>query len=420
MIWQTIKKQFLIFGRNRQQLLLLFALPVLLIVILSVSLSSFMAGERVQLQTKVALIEEESEAEQIAQLVGEIQAINNLEETQKREIVEGVKQTLIIAPLEEVLEKTGEAIQLDKVHATDEAAILNDDTYTAIIKVPKQFTADTLRAAFLAEGNPGKLTITLNESSELSAQIVTDVVTSFQNQLTILIEAGKVGIDTQTLLTAGKGMKGEVVEQESVRPISAKQYYTIGMAVMNVLYIATAVGSFAFVEKELHVFDRIMLANISPRVYLFGIFISTMIFSLFQLFFVFGFSWIFFGVTWPDLVAFIMVTIGLASAVGGLAVFMTAVSYRTNSEFIINFISTVLVAFLALIGGSFFPIGELSSILQKLGNFTPNGAGMVAYISLLRGENIATILPYLLGLCLFTISMLIVAILFFPKRGSSS
>lgn len=419
MIWQIVKKQLTVFGRNPQQLLLLLGLPILLIVILSISLSGFIAGEAVRLEAKVALIEAESEEEQIEQLVGEIQA-SQLTKTQKGEIIEVVIQTPIIAPLEDVLRKMGDIIQLEKVASAEEATILNDDSYTAMIKVPKQFTADTLRAALLMEGNPGKLEITLNEGSELSAQIVMDVVTIYQNQLTMLAEAGKAGIDAQRFIGLEEEIAGEVVEQEQVRSISSKQYYTIGMAVMNVLYIATAVGSFAFVEKESHVFDRIVLANLSPWTYLSGIFISTVIFSLFQLSIVLAFSWIVFDVTWSNRVGLFMVTTFLACAVGGLAVLLTAVSYRVESEYIINFFSVVLIGFLALIGGSFFPIGDLSKMIQKIGDFTPNGAGMMAYLGLLRGENIAMIMPQIFVLCIFTISFLVVAVIFFPKRGRST
>src|SRR5690625_6912958 len=47
-------------------------------------------------------------------------------------------------------------------------------------------------------------------------------------------------------------------------PVDAKEYYTIGMAVMNVLFIASTIGSYAYREKRTHVFNRIIVADI-PR-----------------------------------------------------------------------------------------------------------------------------------------------------------
>src|SRR5690625_6218935 len=45
-------------------------------------------------------------------------------------------------------------------------------------------------------------------------------------------------------------------------PVDAKEYYTIGMAVMNVLFIASTIGSYAYREKRTHVFNRIIVADI--------------------------------------------------------------------------------------------------------------------------------------------------------------
>ena len=50
--------------------------------------------------------------------------------------------------------------------------------------------------------------------------------------------------------------------------ISTKSYYAVGMAVMNVLFMASAISGITFLEKKSHVFDRVILANVSRWVYL--------------------------------------------------------------------------------------------------------------------------------------------------------
>ena len=57
MIWEIIKKQGIVFMRNKQQLFLLLMLPIILISILSASLSGFISGDTVEIEAKVALIE---------------------------------------------------------------------------------------------------------------------------------------------------------------------------------------------------------------------------------------------------------------------------------------------------------------------------------------------------------------------------
>src|SRR5699024_4912341 len=109
------------------------------------------------------------------------------------------------------------------------------------------------------------------------------------------------------------------------------QYYTIGMAVMNVLYIATAISSFTFMEKENHIFNRFIWANVSGREYFTGVFVSGVIFAIIQLLLIFGFAWWIFGVSWSNIVAFLGITTALALAVGGFSVFLTSITYRINS-----------------------------------------------------------------------------------------
>jgi ABC-2 type transport system permease protein len=90
-----------------------------------------------------------------------------------------------------------------------------------------------------------------------------------------------------------------------------------------------------------------------------------------------------------------------------------------KSEVITNFFSSIIVAVFAFLGGSFFPIGDLSKTIQFLGNLTPNGAGMTAYLSVLRGDGITSILDHLTFLGLFAIILIVVAALSFPKRGQT-
>ena len=174
-------------------------------------------------------------------------------------------------------------------------------------------------------------------------------------------------------------------------PVSTKSYYGVGMAVMNVLFVASAISGVAFLEKKSHVFDRVILANVSRWVYFFGVFISGAILALLQLLIIFGFSWLVFGVSWPKVTSFMIVTIAMAISVGGISVLLTAINYRLNSEMISNFFSSVLVTLMAFLGGSFFPIGDTSKLIQMLGNVTPNGAGMSAYLAILRGDGLAEI-----------------------------
>ena len=174
--------------------------------------------------------------------------------------------------------------------------ILNDDSYTAVIEVPANFTYETLQAMVLNEGSQPELMVYQNEGSQIGSSVVESILQQFQEQLTLHTFLGQKGIDQRTIAIDEELILGETITLNKKEPVSKKSYYAVGMAVMNVLFIASAISSIAFLEKKTHVFDRIILANVSRWVYFIGVFLSGSIFALLQLLIIFGFSWALFGV----------------------------------------------------------------------------------------------------------------------------
>src|SRR5699024_12385837 len=97
--------------------------------------------------------------------------------------------------------------------------------------------------------------------------------------------------------------------------IEAKEYYAIGIVVMNVLFMASSISSFAFVEKEKQIFNRIILADVPGSIYFIGVFFAATVFAFIQMLLIFGFAWMVFDVTWPKVWDFLGITAALPSAV---------------------------------------------------------------------------------------------------------
>src|SRR5690625_1243907 len=127
-------------------------------------------------------------------------------------------------------------------------------------------------------------------------------------------------------------------------PVDAKEYYTIGMAVMNVLFIASTIGSYAYREKRTHVFNRIIVADIPRWKYFLGIYLSTIVFAFIQLIIILIASRYIFNVTFSDPLGVFIVSLALASAVGGVGVLLTAISYRMDSEVLTNYFQSIIVS----------------------------------------------------------------------------
>ncbi|WP_188456703.1 ABC transporter permease [Virgibacillus oceani] len=419
MIWIIVKKQLLVFWRNPQQLLLLLGLPIILIAILGASLGGLMEGGPVSIDAKVAFIEHGNEQTQIDQFLNEVEnsklpkdaitAINNSTE----------KMTPITILKEDILgsDELKNIIDLEIIKPREKANVLNNKEYAAVIEVPENFTYQTLKSIYLKKGTTGEIQVYKNEGNQLGSTIVTGILQEYQEQLSFSTFAGKQGITEEALQVDPNAIIGETVTINQKNPVTAKNYYAVGMAVMNVLFIASTIGSIAFLEKRRHVFNRVILADVSRWVYFIGIFISGTIVGFFHLSIVYGVSWVLFGLSWPNPLGFFVVTLGLAVSVGGLSVLLTAICFRLNSEMITNFFGSIIVTVFAFLGGSFFPIGDLSKAIQVVGNYTPNGAALTAYLAILRGDGISAVLDQFAFLIMFAAVLVTIAAISFPKRG---
>src|SRR5699024_3908631 len=104
-------------------------------------------------------------------------------------------------------------------------------------------------------------------------------------------------------------------------------------------------------------------------------------------------------------------------AVGGLAVLLSIIAYRIKAETIINIFGSAIVSVLAFIGGSFFPIGNFFNFFRIIGNMTPNGAAMTAFLVLLKGNEGLVIWQDVFLLIGFAVLFLGISIGMYPKRG---
>jgi ABC-2 type transport system permease protein len=421
MIFQMIKKQALLFLRNPVELLLLLGLPVILITILGNALGGFMDGGEVDLTFKMAVIEKENEKEQINRFIGDLESSDLPEEV----VQELTTQATSITPVQTLLdvfqsEELADIIMLEKGTKDKLSEWTKDDSYAAIVQFPEDFTYQLLKNLFFEQESEPEVVIYHQEGATIAGNVVEQIITAYQEEYTRSSFLGKSGINPETFYALPQEIEQEITSISPHHPVTAMTYYAIGMVVMNVLFMGSTIAEYAYREKELHVFNRMLLANISHWTYFFSTLLTGMLFALLQMLIVFGFSYLVFGVTWPDIGAFLITTLFFALAVGGLAVLLTSISFRANSTQIISFFSGIVVTLFAFIGGSFFPIGDSSSFIQTLGDFTPNGAAMSAYLSIIRGESIAESMDHLIFLGSFAVAAIIIGVLSFPKRGVSS
>src|SRR5690625_2195299 len=339
------------------------------------------------------------------------QIISNTESIDPAESLEAVLQSPELTDLIDLIET------YDQEQA--ELALANEEI-SADITIPDLFSSQTLSAIYLDEDTDTPPEFLVENHEQVQATVIEGILTSFQDQynLELSIHLATDGEARETVMS--EESFGTITHFSREEPISAFQYYTIGMAVMFALYVASTISGNAFKEKDSHVFARLMITGERPLRYLLSKAISAIVLTLVQLTILFGSSTLFFE-TFTDRriefwSTFVLITLVFSLVIGGLAAFMTAIAIQFNNDAISGFFAGGAVVIFAFLGGSLTPIEQFSPFMRALGNWTPNGAIMTAYLQLIQGFSLNEFSPMLYRVLLMAILFISLAVAIFPKR----
>lgn len=421
-MWNLIKKDFLTISRDRSEFLILLVMPMVLITILGFALGSIMFGTVDMYPIPVALIIENDLEQDLEQFRKDLTA-EGIPEQAIEQMIINAEEIDPVASLETVLRspELSDMIDLKENYDQEQAEeALATDEVLAVITIPEQFSYHTLFAFYFEEETEADIGLFVQDHEQIQATIVEGILTSFSDQynLELSIAFATEGETVET--TISEENFGTITHFPTGKPVSAFQYYTIGMSVMFALYVASTVSSNAFKEKKNHVFARLMMTGERPLNYLLSKVISAVILTLVQLTILFIASTLLFqtftGTSVEFWVSLAIISFVFSLVIGGLAAFMTAIAIQFNNDAISGFFSGGAVVIFAFLGGSLSPIEQFSPLMRELGNLTPNGAMMTAYLQLIQGFNINDFLPMIYRVLLMAILFISLAVAIFPKR----
>jgi ABC-2 type transport system permease protein len=394
-------------------------MPFVLITILGTALGALQDERVPKLSIKLAVYEQSNHEEEVEKLVTQFEEAS-LPKAEKDQIIQAIRQfnplTVFINEIEES-EELKKSITIEKIDT--KLTMKQELDYSGILYVPKNFTTQYYEHAYFNKGDAPKLELKLNDSKSLESSILKNIFEIFQKEINFWSKATQYGISSGELEAK---LSKEIGERETVskkKPINSVAYYAIGMSVMFIFYVASNNASFAYEQKENHIFGRILLASVPKSVFFIGIFISTIIFAFLQMVILFGLSAIIYDVTWPSVLNFLIVTILLSAMMGGFAVLLTAINFRMNSESTARIFSSFLVPILAFFGGSFFPVSQFGALFELLASYSPGGAGISSYLKIIQGYSIGDISSQMITMLVTTIILLLLGIIIQPKRGDS-
>lgn len=421
-MWNLIKKDFLTISRDRSEILILLAMPMILIAILGFALGSIIFGTTEMDPIPVALVIENDIDQDIEQLQEDL-LVAGLPEQVIGQMLESSATIDPFVSLQAVLQspELEVVIDLQEDYSQEEAeAALANDEVSAIITIPEQLSYQTLKAFYLGEESNANIEVLVQDHEQIQARIVEGIMASFSEhynlELSIALTTENEAVET----TVTEENFGKIVHFSTEEPVSSFQYYTFGMAVMFALYVASTISSNAFKEKESYVFARLMMTGERPLRYLLSKAVSATILTLVQLTFLFSVSTLCFNIfsnkSFEFWLTLISITFVYALVVGALATLLTSIAIQFNNDAISGFFAGGAVVIFSFLGGSMTPVEQMSPIMREIGNWTPNGAVMTAYLQLMQGFSINEFLPMLYRVMGMAVVFTCIAVAIFPKR----
>ncbi|MBP3040526.1 ABC transporter permease [Bacillaceae bacterium Marseille-Q3522] len=408
MFLSFIKKDILLLWRNPREFIILLLMPFVLISILGNALAGIFSSDTTPLQTTLAIVQLEDE-DQTAAVIEELEAMQLPEAA-----INEVRNQTPFRLLKDQVDNDEELRDIVTIDLFDKPLSEKESQkYSAVLEVPENFTSQFLKMQLLDEGELPAAAMTVGDPSSLSASLIKDFMRTFQAEYSAQLILKNHNINNLST-------NFQSLDVESVAPkneINAVSYYTIGMCMMFVFYIATTLAELAEMQKDSHIFNRFLLANVSPFSLFGSLLVSAVLLTILQLTILFGLSALVFQVSFSDLIGFYVVSFAVSFMMGGFSVLLSAITYRFQSNQIVNLFSSILIPIISFSGGSMMPISQLGKFFEVLSNFSPVGAGITAYVKIMQGYTISDINGQLLTIIICGIITIIFALFIHPKRG---
>ncbi|UOQ87364.1 ABC transporter permease [Gracilibacillus salinarum] len=413
-----IKKDLKLLLRDRTELMVMILMPFILMVILGFALGGVMGMNSTGTDIHVGLIDKDNEEQ------GQKQFMNQIQSSPASKALETAAK--IVAPktiLTEVLkEDLKGVVTVQTMTEADAEEAMASQEIDALIVIPENFTYQTLMNMLLAEKVTSTLVVKKTEHAHFEGDIFQTILEQFTHRMNVEAAIGQVTQGNAVALEVENVGQHETVTDKG--PISAMEYYTTGMAVMFALYVASTIAAMAYHEKNQQVVERILLSGKPPLYFLLGKTFTTIVIVFFQIWILLAMSSILLQSFQPYdvelIVNALLISMFYAIAVGSMASLLVALTVRYNEPSIAGIFSSGIVSVMALLGGSMIPANSFPEVIQAVGDWTPNGMAMKAFMLVNQGMSVQDVFPYLTRLLLVTMIVLLISLLIFPKRRVQS
>ncbi len=421
-----LKKDLLLFWRDRKEVSIVIILPLILVVILSFSMSGLFnngLGENDDLS--LGLVIEDNQDEAMAEFESTVKQSPSIPEEEKRALLSHVQEASPVAMLTDFLKspdlESWMTVQTMSRSAAEES--IDNGDLNAMLVIPENYTAQLLKNIYLDDGTEPSLSFVAKETA-VEVDMIHDVIQGFLDTMNLqyaLFASGSEMDFAQVKLPEG-GM--ETIEDKQSFTFTLDQYFAFSMGALFVLFMASTVASRTVVEKREHTFHRIAITNTPALHFLFGKTFATFILACLQILLIFIGSHVILGVFEDRSLTFwgglFFVAAIYSFAMAGLSAIMTSITLRLKNPEAVDGIFLIIIMVFGMIGGNFVPIYVLPNWLQQIGEWTPNGLTLAVLMEWFQFEDISLLWMPASVLLVITLIAITISIILYPKRGETS
>lgn len=289
---------------------------------------------------------------------------------------------------------------------------IKNGTLSVLIVIPKGYSKNSY------DGKKAELKIYSDPSKNIDAKIVESFVKSYTGVVsssTAAVYAAdsqfkKYGLDGRMILPkilASSDNNSSKLSESNVKPkesLSAIQYYSAAMLVMFILFVGILGTQSMLLEREEGTLSRIMGTRAAKRQILLGKMLGIFFIGVFDVVVLIAFTKIVFKVSWGNsILGIIVLSLAMIFAACGFGMFMATI-FKTSKA--ADMSSSVIIMIMSFMGGSMYPIYEMPAGMQKAAGLMLNNWALKGYLKLMTGNGIGSIATPCLVLCIFGIVLL--------------
>jgi ABC-2 type transport system permease protein len=304
--------------------------------------------------------------------------------------------------------------QIHVVRAKDSAdaqARVGRDEVGAAFFIPKGF------GAAVTGNRKASITVFRNPDAQIGAAVAEALADAYADQ----INAGRLSVATAIRAQSAQGTPpvpaaiavlardaaaGRIPIQLvdgriGVRKVNGINYFGPAMAVFSLFFTTAIVARSILAEREQGTLPRILAAPVPRPSVILGKSASAFVLGIVSFLVMFAFFGLVRDVSWGDPLSLAVLTVVTVLAVMGL---MTLLQTAARSQQGADALSSVMTMALALLGGSFFPIFQMPTLMQKVSLATPNGWALRGYTDIAYdGATLGDLGPHLAAIGAFAV-----------------